>query len=82
MTVKEDIELLQKYLAIYGKHYTYDCACEYCTKLRKGFNEWSKTQRKKWCEHISMSGGGMWCYNGFDLVTWNFCPKCGVAKPE
>ena len=82
MDSKIAIELWQKYLSIYGKHYEYDCLCEYCRKTRECFPAWFKEHGKKWCEHISMSGSGVWCYNGFETATWNFCPKCGAIKPE
>jgi hypothetical protein len=36
---------------------------------------------EKWCEHISVSGSGQYCYNGQDTRHWNYCPKCGRVNP-
>lgn len=35
-----------------------------------------------WCEHISVSLSGQYCYNGMDTRQWAHCPKCGKAKPS
>ena len=38
-------------------------------------------QPSAWCEHISLSISGKYCYNGLDIGHWLFCPKCGKPKP-
>lgn len=35
-----------------------------------------------WCEHISVSLLGQYCYNGIDTRQWTHCPKCGKARPS
>lgn len=37
---------------------------------------------EKWCEHVATSGSGQYCYNGMDTRHWQYCPKCGKAKPS